>query len=260
MALRTPNAIRFTLDIPELKKTINFRALKVGEQKKLLTVLELKDPRAIINTIVDIIDGITFGELDLAKTPMHLVDFIFLHAFIKSSGAQSKAEYTCGGEIEVEESVADDKGNVTTNTVTKPCGSKHELLLNLERAEIKYPEGYAASKLIEVGDGMSIKIRMPDFANFKKLDLDKDVMEISDQYIFSGIEYILDGDNMSVPGTDFNLEEMTKWLNDLPTTALDEISAFFEGVPVLSLNVDVTCPKCGRKDGFELQGLEDFFL
>ncbi|USV40832.1 baseplate hub protein [Xanthomonas phage BUDD] len=260
MALRTPQAIRFSLEIPELKKTISYRALKVGEQKKLLTVLELKDAAAIINTIVDIIDGITLGELDLSKTPMHLIDFIFLHSFIKSSGARSKAEYTCGGTIEVDEEVELEEGKKEIVTKTVPCGSKHELLLNLENAQIKYPEGYQASKLVKIDETMSIKLKMPDFASFKKLDLDKDVIGISDQYIFSGIEYILDGDNMSVPGADFSFDEMTTWLNELPSTALDEITAFFEGVPVLALNVDVTCPKCGRKDGFELQGLDDFFL
>ncbi|WEM34324.1 baseplate hub protein [Xanthomonas phage X1] len=260
MALRTPAPIRFSLEIPELNKTISYRALKVGEQKSLLTVLELKDASAIINTIVDIIDGITFGELDLAKTPMHLIDFIFLHAYIKSSGARSKAEYTCGGEIEVEEEVELEEGKKEIVTKTVPCGSRHELLLNLENATIKYPEGYKASKLVQIDDSMSIKLKMPDFASFKKLDLDADVIGISDQYIFSGIEYILDGENMSVPGADFDFDEMTTWLNELPSTALDQITEFFEGVPVLSLNVDVTCPKCGRKDGFELQGLDDFFL
>ena len=261
MALRNPKDIRFSLEIPELKKTISYRALKVGEQKTLLTVLELKDARAIINAIVDIVGAITFGELDLSKTPMHLVDYIFLKSFIKSSGARSQAEYTCGGTIEVEEISKDADGNdLPPEKKTVPCGSQHQLLLNLENAQVKYPEGYTPSKLIKIDDTMSIKIRLPDFESFRNLDMDKDVIEISDQYIFAGIEYILDGEDMKVPGVDFSFEEMTTWLNELPSPVLDEISKFFDDVPVLTLNVDVTCPKCGRKDGFELQGLDDFFL
>lgn len=260
MAIRNPQSIRFSLELPELNKTISYRALKVGEQKNLLTVLELKDARAIINTIVDIVEGITFGELDMSKTPMHLVDYIFLKSFIKSSGAQTHAEYSCGGTVEVEEEVEKEDGTKELVKVEKPCDSRHNLLLNLENAGVKYPEGYEASKLIQIDETMSIKIRMPDFQSFKRLDMDKDIIGISDQYIFSGIEYILDGENMMTPGVDFNLEEMTKWLNELDSKVLAEVSAFFESVPVLTLNVDVTCPKCGRKDGFELQGLEDFFL
>lgn len=256
MALRNPKSIRHDLELPELNKTISYRPLNVGEQKALLTAIELKEARTIINCIVDIVSAITFGELDLSKTPMHLVDYIFLKSYIKSSGARSQAEYTCGGTIEVEE--VDAEGGV--KKVEQPCGSQHNLLLNLENAGIKYPEDYTASKLIDVGDGMSIKIRLPDFASFKRLDMDKDVIGISDQYIYSGIEYILDGEDMRRPGVDFNLEEMTEWINGLDSNVLAQISEFFENVPTLALNVDVTCPKCGRKDGFELQGLEDFFM
>ncbi len=260
MAIRSPSSIRYNLEIPELKKSVSYRALKVGEQKNLLTALEFKDARAIINTIVDIVKGVTFGELDLSKTPMHIVDFIFLNSFIKSSGAKSTAEYTCGGTVEVEEEIEKEDGTKETTKVEKPCASSHALILNLENAHIKYPEAYQSSKIIQVDEQMSIKIRLPDFESFKRLDMDKDVIGISDQYIYSGIEYILDGDDMKVPGVDFNLEEMTAWINELDANVLDEISSFFENVPVLTLNVDVTCPKCGRKDGFELQGLEDFFL
>jgi hypothetical protein len=260
MAIRNPQSIRYSLDLPELKKTISYRALKVGEQKILLTVLELKDARAIINAVIDIVEGITFGELDLSKTPMHIVDYVFLKSFIKSSGAMSSAEYSCGGKVETEEEVDNADGTKAMIMVEKPCDSKHNLQLDLERATIKYPEDYQTTKLIQVDDSMSIKLRLPDFESFKKLDLDKDVIGISDQYIYSGIEYILDGEDMKAPGVDFNFEEMTAWLNELEAGVLEQISEFFENIPVLTLKVDVTCPKCGRKDGFELQGLEDFFL
>lgn len=260
MGLRNPSSARFTLELPEIKKTISYRALKVGEQKNLLTVMELQDAKGIINAIVDIVDGITFGELDMSKTPMHLIDYIFLKSYIKSSGAKSNAEYTCGGTVEVDEEIENEDGTKDTIKVEQKCNSQHNVQLDLERATIKYPEGYQPTKTIQVDDAMSIKLRMPDFESFKRLDMDKDIIGISDQYIYSGIEYICDGDDIKVPGVDFNLEEMTKWLNELDSNILEQISSFFETVPVLSMKVDVTCPKCGRKDGFELQGLDDFFL
>lgn len=260
MALRVPASIRYSLEIPELNKTISYRALKVGEQKNLLTVLELKDPTAMINTIVDIVRGITFGELDLSKTPMYIVDYVFLKSFIKSSGARTQAEFTCGGMVEVEETVDDGDGESHVVKTEAPCGSKHPLLLNLENAGIKYPEDYKSSQLIKIDDLMSIKLKMPDFESFKRLDLEKDVIAISDQYIFSGIEYILEGEEMRVPGVDFTLDEMVEWINELDSGVLEQIGEFFSNVPELSLKVDVTCPKCGKKEGFELQGLEDFFL
>lgn len=258
MALRTPQTIRYNLELTEINKRISYRALTVGEQKTLLMAIELKEPHAIVNTLADIVRAVTFGEIDLNTTPMHLVDYIFLNSFIRSSGAKSKAEYTCGGVVDVVEDVEVD-GVVTPTEVTRPCNTKSILLLDLDKAYIKYPETYAATKLIDVGDGMSINLRLPDFQGFKSLDASKDIIGISDQYIFAGIEYILDGDDMKTPGIDYTMPEMVEWLNGLPAPVLEEIAEFFKNVPQLTLDVNVTCPKCGRKDGFELTGLEDFF-
>ena len=60
--IRNPKFIRYDLEIPELKKTISYRAMKVGEQKALLTAIEMKDPRSIINSVVDIIWHIVTGK------------------------------------------------------------------------------------------------------------------------------------------------------------------------------------------------------
>lgn len=254
--IRNPKSIRHDLTIQELGKTISIRALKVGEQKALLTAMGLKDAKALINCIVDIVEACTFGEIDLSKTPMHIVDYIFLHVYIKSSGNMSPAEFTCGGTIT--ETVTDDEGNTTEET--KPCGARHQINLNLDRTLIKYPDGYQPSKLIDLGDGMHVKMRVPSFESFKKLELDKDsITDITDQFIYSSIECIVDGDDVKTPGLDFTFDDMVEWINSLDSSIMDEINSFFQGTPKLSLEVPVTCPKCGRKEVFELTELEDFF-
>jgi hypothetical protein len=206
--LRNPTLIRYDLELKELNKTIKYRAMKVGEQKTILTAVEMRDPKAVINCITDIVQNITEGEIDTSQVPQHIVDYIFMKSYIRSSGGQPKVEYTCGGKIEesVEETI---DGVTTTKTVEKPCNTVMPMTVDLDKVEIKYPENYQRNSLIEIDDKMSIKLRIPDFDSFKKLNLDSDIYGLSDQYIFSGVEYILDGDEMIVPGQDFTIEDLS---------------------------------------------------
>ena len=58
--LRKVDGVRYDLEIPELGKTIHYRAFKVGEHKTLLQSMEFKDDKAIINTLVDLIARVFF--------------------------------------------------------------------------------------------------------------------------------------------------------------------------------------------------------
>lgn len=256
-SLRSPKVIRYDLKIDELNKTIAYRALNVGEQKTLLTVLEFKDANAIVNSLVDIVDACTFKELDLSSLPMHIVDYIFLHIYVKSVGNMTQAEFTCGGEKS--QDVTDEEGNVTGTEIV-PCEAVHLVGINLDRAVLKYPEDYKPSELIDAGDGMMIKLRLPSFEIFKKLDTQKSWMDVSDQYIYSGIECVVDGEDVKTPGVDFNFSDLIEWINTLDASVLEKIEAYFKEAPTLFLEVPVTCPTCGRKEVFELTALEDFFV
>lgn len=257
-SIRTPKSIRYDLPIEELNKTIYYRALKVGEQKALLTAMGMKDAKALINSIVDIVTACTFNEQDLSKIPMHIVDYIFLNVYIKSSGNMSQAEFQCGGTVQEEVTVGEGEDAVT-EIQTVPCGARHVLNIDLNRTTIKYPENYEPSKVIDVGDGIVVKIRLPSFEAFRKMDIDKEWMDIADQFIFSGIECIQDGDDIKVPNVDFSLEDLVEWLDNLDSGVMQQINDFFQTAPSLSLHVPVTCPKCGKKEDFELNSLEDFF-
>lgn len=259
-SIRTPKAIRYDLHIDELGKTISYRALKVGEQKALLTAMGMKDAQAIVNSIVDIITECTFNEHDVSKWPMHIVDYVFLNIYAKSAGSITQAEYSCGGTIEEEVEVEDpETGEKTKELHTAPCGAKMRMNIDLSKAIIKYPDGYSPAKVIDLGDGMVVKMRFPSFEAFKKIDPEKEWIDIADQFIFSGIECIQDGDDVKVPGVDFSFEELVDWLNNLDSTIMQQVNDFFQESPALSLTVPVTCPKCGKKEVFELSTLEDFF-
>lgn len=258
-SLRTPQALRYKVYVEELKRNIDYRGMRVGEQKALLTAIEMKEPQTLISSIIDIVSDCVFDE-DVSKLPMHIVDFLFLHIYMKAAGNMARAQYICGGTIEKPIMEGEGEDAVETGEVEiVPCASEHILNIDLGRAQIKYPDDYVPTKLIEIGEGMVVKMRMPTFEVFRTLDLKKETMDVADQFIFSSIECIVDGDDVKTPGIDFSVEEMVEWINTLDVASMKEITEYLEETPSLYLMVNVTCPKCGREEVHELQSLEDFF-
>jgi hypothetical protein len=254
MALRKVEGIYFNLPLPEIKKTIQYRAFKVGETKNLLTALELKDQDAIVTVILDLVEAATRGKVDVRKLPMHLIDLIFLKIYTKSSGNRAQGLYNCGANYTPEATEENPEPK------EEPCKNSFKLDLNLEKAELEFPKDYVPTKTIELGDNQFVKLKVPTFSDYKKFQTSGDVWQVTEQFIFAGIECIVDGDQVNIPGVDFTLEELSAWLNDLASDKLDEIAGFFKETPELVLPVDVVCPKCMTKHHFELRGLEDFFV
>lgn len=243
--LRKVDGVYYDLSLPENFGTIKYRSMKVKETRSLLTAIEMRDEVAVVNTILDIIETATRASFDVRSLPMHIIDLIFLRVYSKSSGNRSTGSYICAGSTTTEE------GEET------PCGKAVNVEIDLDKADLMYPDGYKTREIINVGDGQNIVLRIPSLENFKRLKTDSDA---TTQFIYSGVESITDGDNVLVPGQDFSVSDLNDWLSELEDRALDKIKAFFREIPKLGLDIKATCPHCGKKEEFEIRGLEDFFV
>ncbi|QBP06255.1 baseplate hub assembly chaperone [Stenotrophomonas phage YB07] len=249
--LRKPTGITFELELTELGKTVKYRPFKLKEQKKLLLASGLKDKAVMTNALLDIVEQCTFGELNVRKLPMHITDYLFTKIYIKSVGNMSQAQFECAGEV-IEK---DDEGH----DHKVPCGVKLNLNLDLERATLVYPDTYRPNETIELEDGMFVRLRVPTFEEQQKIDFSKSLTDVTDQFIVSLIEAIVDGEEMQIPGQDVTPDEVVEWLDELSASSIEKITGFLQNLPQLTMDVNVTCPKCGRKEEFKLTGLEDFF-
>lgn len=243
--LRKVDGVYYDLALPENLGTVKYRSMKVKETRNLLTAIEMRDEVAVVNTILDIIEAATRASFDVRSLPMHIIDLIFLRIYSKSSGNRSNGSYICAG------TTTTDEGEETT------CGKAVNIEIDLDKADLIYPDGYKTRESLSVGDGQIIVLRIPSLDNFKRLKTDADTIT---QFIYSGVESITDGDNVYVPGQDFTVDDLNDWLNDLEASSLDKINAFFRETPKLGLDIKATCPHCGKKEEFEIRGLEDFFV
>lgn len=254
MAISKPKTIKYDLrvegrgDAPSFD--IKFRGLNHGEQRTLLMSLELKDEKAIINAILDIIKDCTFGTIDVKKTPMYVLDYVFLKIYIATVGVESPVLFTCGGTKTKEH----EDGTVTD----EPCGLKLNTNIRLDNAALEYPEDFKSTKLIEVDSDISLKMKIPDFEAFKKFDVGMTWAEAAERFVWAGLEAIIDHDEVKIPSVDFTLEELKEFLDSVDPDVMAEIGKFFDSIPDLVLRHEIKCPNCGRKELFVLKGLDAF--
>lgn len=243
-ALPKVETVKFNLPIEELGRDIKYRAFNNKEHKLILEAIEMHDEAALLNTMLDIVNACTFNAVDVAKLPTHLTDYIYLQIHLKSTGKTQMASYTCGNVIDGER-----------------CKGAFQLRLPLEDAKIIYPETYTKDRIVWVDEkkGIGIKMKSPSFDELKKVDLSKDVLNITDHFIMTCIESVFTKTTNLVPGKDFTVEECIEWFDELDGSTLRAVANFFKQMPYVGLKLPVTCPICKRKEELELKGIQDFF-
>lgn len=251
MPLPEVKHVKYEFFCNELNSKVKYRPFLVGEHKALLSAIEFGDAAALSNTILDTVTACTFGEVDMKAIPTHVVDLIYLKIFIKSSGAKVQAQYNCGGTIlkmyEEEQRLEE-------------CGASFPMLIDLERGELVYPEGYDEKKKVVIDAQTGIMLRVPNYEDIRNINLKDGLLDLTDKFIFACIESIYDERTISVPGVDFNEAELIVWINGLEGSVLDKMTDFFKQLPYLGMDVPVTCPDCGKKEVIKLRGLDDFFV
>jgi hypothetical protein len=243
-ALPKVETIKFNLTLDELSKDIKYRAFSNKEHKLVLEAIEMHDEGTLLNTMLDIVTACTFNSIDVQKIPTHLTDYIYLQIHLKSTGKEQMASYTCGNVID-----------------GVKCPGEFQLRLPLDKARIVYPESYTKSRIVWVDEkkGIGIKMKSPSFEELKKVDLSKDLLNVTDHFIMTCIESVFTKDSVLVPGIDFSVEDCIEWFDELDGSTLRAVAAFFKEMPYVGLSLPVTCPICRRKEDLELKGIQDFF-
>ena len=170
-----------------------------------------------------------------------------IHA--KSTGEVVTAQYQCLNPITHPETQE-----------TALCNAQFKVEFSLLDAFIKFPPDYNQKCVIQLDDKVGIRLKAPSFSKFRSIGLaSKDVFDISDDYIFSCVECVFDGDKILVPGTDFTMKELEEFIEQFPATKIDEITHFFKSQPCVCIDLNLTCPKCKNQTTVELRGIKDFF-
>lgn len=235
----------FELTIPSTSKKVSSRPIVTRERKALLTALESGETSGINRVVKDIV-GACVKNVVVDELTTFDFEWIFLQLIINSIKET----------IDLEVRIPD------RDEECGECGKVRLLKVNLRDAKI---EGIATSKkdfLVEVSDGLSLKLKYPsehDLVILQDIAKDKNELEQLTDLISICIDSVFD-ESGTKKFNQFDYKTKIDFLDSLPIPVTDKLERFIKAIPKLSLRLVIECPKCKFKAFHEMSGLSDFFV
>ena len=201
----------------------------------LIVAAEGQDSDEIANAVSNVLRVCITSpsDLDVDSLALFDIEYLFLKARSKSAGEKVTVNITDPDDLDY--------------TVS------HDI--DIDRIGIKRTEGH--SDLIEMEDGVTVKMRYPGIGFFGD-GLQLNDISSSLQTIAKCVSQIVVGEEV-YNSADMSEQEIAEWMEGLTTGQLGKIMEFFTSMPKLSHTLNLTNKKKGTKFSVTLEGLADFF-
>ena len=235
MTLPRINVPEYTLVVPSTDEEIKFRPFLVKEEKLLLMAQETGDEQALYNAIKNLIQNCCFEKIDTDALPLFDIEYIFLNIRAKSVDEVADVMVICPDDGETEVSV-----KVDLTKVQVQMDKKHNARIQLTDdigILMSYPN--LAAILAEKND---------DLSNAEKM------FNMISECMFQ----IWHGEE-TFDAMDYSEKDKKDFLESLNHEQFEKIQQFFETMPQLKHEEEVTNPKTGVKSKVTLEGMNSFF-
>jgi hypothetical protein len=227
----------YELTLPSNNKKIKYRPFLVKEEKILIIAKESEDQEQITNAIKDVISNciLTRGiKVD------SLSSFDFEYLFLNIRGR------SVGEDVEVLITCPDD--GVTQVPVT----------INLDDIKVKFDPEH--SRDIDLDGNLTLRLKYPTMTDFVKETFMNENVGVKDTFelICSCIDQVFNEDESWV-ASECSKKELEEFIDQLNSTHFKQIEKFFETLPRLSYEIEITNPKTQIKSKVVLEGLTSFF-
>jgi hypothetical protein len=237
----------YELVLPSTKERIKYRPFLVKEEKILLMANEGGDSSEQVEAVKQIVRNcIISGTLNVEKLSTFDLEYLFIKIRSKSVGNEISLNYKregCTAELEG-----------AKDTIPRTCQIPFKL--DLDDVTIENVEGHTNN--IKLTDTVGVVMKYPDFKLLEQIQTMETYDEILD-VIIGCVETIYMGEETYDP-TEYSIEEMRNFIEELSQDQFQHISEFFETMPATATNVNVVCSKCGWKTNIKLKGISDFFV
>ena len=236
MSLPKINTPEYTLVIPSTDEEIRYRPFLVKEEKVLLVAQETGGDKAIYDAIRSIIKSCCLDQVDIDKLPLFDMEYIFLNIRAKSVGEIAKLKVKCPD---------DEKTEV-------------EIEVDISKIQVQMSEKHEAR--IPLTDNIGVLLAYPNFATLAKQNDVKEGKETEALFeMITGCIYqIWDGEETH-DAIDYTDKEKRAFLDSLNHQQFEKIQEFFETMPSLKHDIEVTNPKTNVTSTLTLQGIAAFF-
>ncbi len=238
MPLPTISTPSYELELPSNKKKINYRPFLVKEEKLLVLALESEDTKQITTAIKAVIKACVLTKgIKVEKLPTFDIEYLFLNIRGKSVGEEVEVNIIC----------PDDE--TTSVPVT--------IMID----EIKVKENEEHTNKIKVDDDLMMEMKYPSLEEFVSSNFDfkeESSVERSFELIGGCIDKIYNEDEVWSTA-DCTKKEVGQFLEQMNSAQFKEIEKFFDTMPKLTHEIEITNPKTKKKSTVVLEGLSSFF-
>ncbi len=230
----------YELELPSSGELIVYRPFLVKEEKLLVLAMESEDTKSITRAIKEVLKScIKTKGIKVEKLPTFDIEYLFLNIRGKSVGEEVEVQVTC----------PDDE--VTTVDVTIPID---EILVQKDKEH---------NDTIPLDDTLSMKMKYPSLDQFIQANFDVNAskgsqLDQSFDLIASCIDTIY-SEEEAWTTSECSKKELSDFLEQLNSSQFQSIEKFFETMPKLSYEIEVTNPKTKKKNTVTLEGLASFY-
>jgi hypothetical protein len=238
MSLPQIEVPKYELTLPSTDQVVQFRPFTVKEEKLLLIAGENENfDTEIVNAVKQVIENCTFNQVKADELPIFDLEYIFLQIRAKSIGEVAKFRVICPDD-------------------SKTYG---EVELDLSKIEVHVDDDHDNKIVIDESRNLGIVLKYPTLKSYKnsKSLLTSNVNNVFD-ILLDCIDHIFDGEKI-YNAKDSTKEELTSFFESLDQKSFDKIKKFFDKMPKLREETEVTNPVTGVKSKVSFEGLRDFF-
>ena len=238
MSLPQINTPEYKLRVPSSDEEITYRPFLVKEEKLLLIAQETGTEDATYRAVKKIIENCCHGKIDLERMPLFDMEYIFLNIRAKSIGEVAKLKVTCPDDNE----------------------TKVDIEVDLTKVQVQMDKDHDARIQLSEEPNIGILMTYPSIDTLgqtttkgNKKDADK-LFEM----IAGSLYQIWEGEETH-DAMDYSMKDKLAFLESLNHSQFEKVQKFFETMPTLKHDIEVTNPKTNVTSTVTLSGMNDFF-
>jgi len=236
MALPKIDTPTYELTLPSQDVKVKFRPFLVKEEKILLMALESQKSDEIFQATKQIVSSCTFNALKVEELPTFDLEYIFLQIRAKSVGETTKFKVLC----------PDDKKTYA------------DVEVDLTKVNVEVDDKHTNKLVVDEKRNLGVVLKYPTMNVLKSGTMENPTTEQIFDVLTECVDHIYEGDKI-YPAKDSTPQEIKEFFEDLSQDSFVKIKNFFDTMPRLRHEVEVTNPVTNVKSKVVLSGLNDFF-
>ena len=228
----------YELTLPSADVKVKYRPFLVKEEKILLQAMESEKQEEIVQALKDIVSACTYGKINADELPTFDLEYIFLQIRSKSVGEVAKLRVLC----------PDDKKTYA------------DVDVDLSKIEVQVDDSHTNNIVIDDEKKIGMIMKYPTLSSVtSNTDLSKG---LTSKTIFNMLRksiYEVYQGEQTFKASDYSEDELQKFIESLDSKTFKKVQSFYETMPKLMHEMEITNPSTNVKSKVTLQGLSDFF-